>query len=76
VPVLMEEDGAKLSKSRRSLRLDQSAPLEQLLAVFSLLGLHVPRSGEFCSIRAAWQWATGQWSINKVPKRLKLTIKG
>jgi glutamyl-Q tRNA(Asp) synthetase len=76
VPVLMEEDGAKLSKSRRSLRLDRSAPLEQLLSVFSLLGLHVPQPGDFCSLGAAWQWATGQWSIDKVPKRLKLTIKG
>jgi glutamyl-Q tRNA(Asp) synthetase len=76
VPVLMEDDGAKLSKSRRSLRLDDSAPLEQLLSVFSLLGLNVPRPAEFCATRDAWLWATAQWSINKVPKCLKLTLKG
>jgi glutamyl-Q tRNA(Asp) synthetase len=76
VPVLMEDDGAKLSKSRRSLRLEQSAPLEQLLSVFSLLGLNVPQAGEFCATRDAWQWAIAQWSVDRVPKRLKLTIKG
>ncbi len=76
VPVLMEDDGAKLSKSRRSLRLDQSAPLEQLLSVFSLLGLDVPPSGDFCATRDAWRWAIAQWSVDKVPKRLKLTLKG
>jgi glutamyl-Q tRNA(Asp) synthetase len=76
VPVLMEDDGAKLSKSRRSLRLEQSAPLEQLLSVFSLLGLKVPYPREFCATRDAWQWAIAQWSVDRVPKRLKLTIKG
>jgi glutamyl-Q tRNA(Asp) synthetase len=76
VPVLMEDDGAKLSKSRRSLRLEQSAPLEQLLSVFSLLGLNVPDLREFCATRDAWQWAIAQWSVDRVPKRLKLTIKG
>jgi glutamyl-Q tRNA(Asp) synthetase len=76
VPVLMESDGAKLSKSRRSLRLEQSTPLEQLLSVFSLLGLNVPQPGEFCATRDAWLCATAQWSVDRVPKRLKLTIKG
>jgi len=75
VPVLME-DGAKLSKSRRSLRLDAGTPLQQLLWVFSLLGLDQPQAGAICAIRDAWQWAIAQWSVNKVPKRLKLTLKG
>jgi glutamyl-Q tRNA(Asp) synthetase len=75
VPVLMEDDGAKLSKSRRSLRLERNSPLEQLVSVFSLLGLNVP-PGEFRATRDAWAWATAQWSVDRVPKRLKLTLKG
>jgi glutamyl-Q tRNA(Asp) synthetase len=74
VPVLMEADGTKLAKSRRSVRLITHEPLEQLLSVFSLLGLRVPAAGEFCAIRDAWSWAIDQWHINYVPKCLKLTL--
>jgi glutamyl-Q tRNA(Asp) synthetase len=73
VPVLMEDDGSKLSKSRRSVRLTTQQPLTQVLSVFSLLGLAVPMQ-EFCAIRDAWTWAIQQWSVNKVPKCLKLTV--
>jgi glutamyl-Q tRNA(Asp) synthetase len=74
VPVLMEADGAKLAKSRRSVRLVTQQPLSQLLSVFSLLGLTTPPRAEFCAIRDAWSWAIDQWHINYVPKRLKLTL--
>jgi glutamyl-Q tRNA(Asp) synthetase len=75
VPVLMEPDRGKLSKSRRSVRLSASAPIAQLLAVFSLLGLNAPPSAEFRAIREVWSWAIAQWDINNVPKRLNLTLK-
>jgi len=73
VPVLMETDGGKLSKSRRSVSLHPKAPLEQLLSVFSLLGLDPPRA-QFCAIRDAWHWAITRWNINYVPKCLNLTF--
>jgi glutamyl-Q tRNA(Asp) synthetase len=76
VPVLMEPDRGKLSKSRRSVRLSASAPLAQLVSVFSLLGLQAAPLQEFRAIDDAWSWAIAQWNINYVPKCLNLTLKG
>jgi glutamyl-Q tRNA(Asp) synthetase len=76
VPVLMEADHSKLAKSRRSVRLDAQAALAQLLSVFSLLGLSVPRPLEIGTIPEAWDWAIAQWNLNYVPKRLNLPLTG
>jgi glutamyl-Q tRNA(Asp) synthetase len=76
VPVLTEPDDTKLAKSRRSVRLDVSEALPQLLAVFSMLGLSPPDSLASASIADAWAWAVGQWSINRVPKRLNVRVSG
>jgi glutamyl-Q tRNA(Asp) synthetase len=74
VPVLTELDDTKLAKSRRSVRLDVSEALPQLLAVFSMLGLSPPGSLASATIADAWVWGVGQWSINKVPKRLNVRV--
>jgi len=74
VPVLMEADGSKLAKSRRSVRLDANSALPQLLGVFLLLGLHPPASLRQAPLATAWAWAIGQWSANQVPKRLNLHV--
>jgi glutamyl-Q tRNA(Asp) synthetase len=75
VPVLTEPDGQKLAKSRRSVRADSSAPLPQLLSVFSLLGLSPPAElHTAASLAEAWAWAVANWSKNSVPKRLNLRL--
>jgi glutamyl-Q tRNA(Asp) synthetase len=74
VPVLIEEDGSKLAKSRRSVGLSADSPVAQLLNVFSLLGLKPPASLAGATIGTAWEWAIGQWSLSKVPKRLDLRL--
>ena len=74
VPVLTEPDDTKLAKSRRSVRLDAGEALPQLLAVFSMLGLVPPASLAAASLAEAWGWATGQWDIEKVPKRLNVRV--
>jgi glutamyl-Q tRNA(Asp) synthetase len=76
VPVLTEADGGKLAKSRRSVRLSADSPLPQLCCVFSLLGLAPPASLASATIPEAWRWAIGQWSLDNVPKRLDLPVKG
>ncbi len=76
VPVLTEPDDTKLTKSRRSVRLDGGAALPQLLEVFSMLGLAPPDSLAAGSLTDAWAWATGQWDIEKVPKRLNVRVSG
>jgi glutamyl-Q tRNA(Asp) synthetase len=75
VPVLTEADDSKLAKSRRSVHLlGAAAPLPQLLAVFSMLGLAPPASLRSAAIPEAWAWAKAQWSTQKVPKRLNLRV--
>jgi glutamyl-Q tRNA(Asp) synthetase len=74
VPVLTEPDGTKLAKSRRSVRLEISEALPQLLAVFSMLGLSPPDSLASATIADAWAWGVGHWSINRVPKRLNVRV--
>jgi glutamyl-Q tRNA(Asp) synthetase len=74
VPVLTEADDAKLAKSRRSVHLSAAAPLPQLLAVLSMLGLAPPTSLRAAGIGEAWAWAIAEWSIDKVPKRLNLRV--
>jgi glutamyl-Q tRNA(Asp) synthetase len=76
VPVLTEPDDTKLAKSRRSVRLDGGQALPQLLAVFSMLGLAPPDSLAAAGLAEAWTWATGQWDIKKVPKRLTVRVSG
>jgi len=76
VPVLTEADGGKLAKSRRSVRLSADSPLPQLCAVFSMLGLAPPSSLATTTISGAWHWAIGQWTLDKVPKRLDLPVNG
>lgn len=76
VPVLTEADGSKLAKSRRSVRLSADSPLPQLASVFSLLGLAPPPWLVSATISDAWRWAITQWSLNKVPRRLDLPVKG
>jgi glutamyl-Q tRNA(Asp) synthetase len=76
VPVLTEPDDSKLAKSRRSVRLDAGAALPQLLGAFSMLGLAPPDSLAAGSLTDAWVWATAQWDIEKVPKRLNMRVSG
>jgi glutamyl-Q tRNA(Asp) synthetase len=73
VPVLTEPDG-KLAKSRRSVRLAAGSALQQLMEVFSLLGLAPPAALAAATLPEAWRWAIERWDIRKVPKRLNLRL--
>jgi glutamyl-Q tRNA(Asp) synthetase len=74
VPVLTEADGAKLAKSRRSVRLSADAPLPQLVAVFSMLGLEPPSGLRTAAVHEAWGWARARWDVGRVPRRLHLCV--
>ena len=74
VAVLMEEDGSKLAKSRRSIELSARSPLPQLLEVFALLNLRPPPMLEDATLAEAWMWARDNWDMNKVPRRLNLRV--
>jgi glutamyl-Q tRNA(Asp) synthetase len=67
VPALVEADGMKLAKSRRSLHLVASAPEAQLMQVFELLGLQLTGlQGD--GLPRLWDRAISRWRIEGVPK--------
>jgi glutamyl-Q tRNA(Asp) synthetase len=72
VPVLVEADGSKLAKSRRSVQLSAESPLPQLLSAFTMLGLAPADPLRTATLAEAWAWAIGQWDIGNVPKCLSL----
>jgi glutamyl-Q tRNA(Asp) synthetase len=74
VPLLLEPDGTKLAKSARSVRVSAETPLQQLVSVFALLGMPASIPFLFHTVREAWEWATQNWNIQNVPKRLNLQL--
>ena len=74
VPVLTEPDGTKLAKSRRTVQVQAGLALPQLLTVFSMLGLAPPRSILAGSVADAWRWGVENWVIERVPRRLQMSI--
>jgi glutamyl-Q tRNA(Asp) synthetase len=62
LPLIVEPDGAKLAKSRRSVPLDgqQSGPL--LLAALRLLRQSPPAGLELEAPRAILEWSIGHWN--------------
>jgi glutamyl-Q tRNA(Asp) synthetase len=74
VPLLIEADGGKLAKSRRSVQLGRDAVLPQLLKVLSMLGLAPPASLNGAAVSAVWAWAIGKWEVEGVPRRLELHV--
>lgn len=74
IPLISEPDGAKLAKSKRSVRLDANTPAAQLRRVFDLLGLAPPADLAQVSIEAAWRWAIAHWELRRVPKSLCLPL--
>jgi glutamyl-Q tRNA(Asp) synthetase len=70
LPVLTEADGQKLAKSRRSVHTDATAPLPQLLSVFSLLGMRPSADLLDAQLADVWNWAIAHWDKKTVPKCL------
>jgi len=61
LPLLLERNGEKLSKSRRSAALDADRAAAQLLEVLRLLGLCPPTDLACALPGAILEWATGCW---------------
>jgi glutamyl-Q tRNA(Asp) synthetase len=74
VPLLLEPDGTKLAKSARSVRISSETPLPQLVSVFGLLGMPTFIPLQLRTLNEAWAWATQNWDIQNVPKRLNLQL--
>lgn len=67
VPLVYGADGAKLSKCDAAHPVDQSRPVDSLLAAWRHLGQRQPAIRPD-SVDAFWNWAIPQWHIDRVPK--------
>ncbi|MBS0612117.1 MAG: tRNA glutamyl-Q(34) synthetase GluQRS [Proteobacteria bacterium] len=74
VPLLVEPDGTKLAKSRRSIALTQEKPAELLCSALRHLGQEPPAELYREPLTAVWRWALGHWRIQAVPPRRELPI--
>jgi glutamyl-Q tRNA(Asp) synthetase len=61
LPLLTEPDGAKLSKSRRSLPLELTAIPEALTLTLTHLSQAPPADLDHASIKDVWKWAVAHW---------------
>jgi len=62
LPLLLEPDGAKLSKARRSLPLDPSTATPALFSTLTHLSQTPPPDLAHSSIKEVWKWAIGHWN--------------
>ena len=62
LPVLVEADGSKLSKSRRAVPVDPGSAERSLHAAFTLLGLEPPADLERAPVDELWAWAIPRWA--------------
>jgi len=61
LPLLVEQDGAKLSKSRRCLPLDLTSIPQALASTLTHLSQAPPPELAHSSISEVWKWAVGHW---------------
>jgi glutamyl-Q tRNA(Asp) synthetase len=62
LPVLLEPDGTKLSKSRRAAPLDPSVAPELLTSTLTYLSQSPPPDLSLSSIKDVWKWAHEHWN--------------
>ncbi len=62
LPLLLEPDGAKLSKTRRSLPLELTAVPQALTSTLTHLSQAPPPELVHSSIKDVWKWAISHWN--------------
>ncbi len=62
LPLLVEPDGAKLSKSKRSVPLDPSQVAKGLTATLTFLSQTPPPELAQSSVQDVWKWALAHWN--------------
>ena len=62
LPLLLEPDGAKLSKSRRAIPLDPAQVTKGLITTLTLLSQTPPPDLVHSTVKEVWKWALEHWS--------------
>lgn len=66
LPVVVDAQGAKLSKQTLAVPVDAERPLPALMAALSFLGQSPPRG--LATVRELWTWAIENWKLDRVPR--------
>jgi glutamyl-Q tRNA(Asp) synthetase len=74
LPVVMETELGKLSKSRRSLAIDPANSGSQLAQALTILQQEVPPELQHAPPRELLAWATSHWSLDPVQGRKKIVV--
>lgn len=65
LPLVMDENGKKLSKQTQAHRVDKKKPLPELIAAFEFLGQQLDREKPG-SVAEFWEFARENWQIDKI----------
>jgi glutamyl-Q tRNA(Asp) synthetase len=65
VPVVLNENGEKLSKQTGALAIDDENPLPALIAALRFLR-HDPPPAAQQSLTSLWSWAIGNWDLQRL----------
>ncbi len=66
VPVVLGQDGLKLSKRLRADPVSNQAPKEAISAALRFLGQDPPQGTGLAEL---WDWALANWNLRKVPRK-------
>jgi glutamyl-Q tRNA(Asp) synthetase len=67
LPLMLDHEGRKLSKSEGSAELNPDRPVKSLHAALDHLGQQPPANLVRAGTVDVWQWAMENWSISKIP---------
>ncbi len=67
VPLILDPEGRKLSKSEGAAELNPDRPVKSLYAALDHLGQQPPADLAHASITDIWQWSAENWDIGNIP---------
>jgi glutamyl-Q tRNA(Asp) synthetase len=74
LPLVLEPDGAKLSKSARALPLDLSAAPRALTSTLTLLSQTPPPDLANAAVKDVWNWAVTHWNPQALAGRVRAPL--
>lgn len=76
IPLLLGDDGRKLSKQSRSLPVDANHPATALFDALRLLQQAPPLALASANVGEIWEWAAHNWQVHPLRALARLSIPG